>query len=140
MRVDAKSSFFADVICRDTSSHSYYSSYRLTPLGIPPSWDSNWHTRNSGGLSFTTIYGTHSGLYAIVLTPTSDLYRQISAVLSTLIHNKNSPTWSSLALLAGVSRKKVRRDSSWRGLIYLLLYVGHCCIAWRIQKAYSGRE
>jgi len=33
----------------------------------------------------------HSGLYALVLTSTSELYRKISAVLSTLIHSKHGP-------------------------------------------------
>jgi len=33
----------------------------------------------------------HSGLYSIILAPTRELCRQISAVLSALIHYKNGP-------------------------------------------------
>jgi len=48
----------------------------------------------------------HSGLYAIVLTPTGELYREIWAVLFTLIHGKHRPHWIfPVTVSSGANRK-----------------------------------
>jgi len=48
----------------------------------------------------------HSGIYAIVRAPTRELCRQISAVLSTLIHYKNGPHRIVPGVVSGSEKNK----------------------------------
>ena len=57
----------------------------------------------------------HSGHYSIVRTPTRELCRQISAILSTLIHCKNGPHRIAPGAVSGGEKKRSGLDWSKEG-------------------------
>lgn len=66
----------------------------------------------------------HSGLYAIVLAPTRELCRQISTVLSTLIHCKNGPHWIVPGAVSGGEKKKSEKARLRKGINILVATPG----------------
>lgn len=66
----------------------------------------------------------HSGLYAIVLAPTRELCRQISTVLSTLIHCKNGPHWIVPSSVSGGEKKKSEKARLRKGVNILVATPG----------------
>ncbi|RPA90231.1 DEAD-domain-containing protein [Choiromyces venosus 120613-1] len=66
----------------------------------------------------------HSGLYAIILAPTRELCRQISTVLSTLIHCKNGPHWIVPGAVSGGEKKKSEKARLRKGLNILVATPG----------------
>ncbi|PWW80004.1 DEAD-domain-containing protein, partial [Tuber magnatum] len=66
----------------------------------------------------------HSGLYAIILAPTRELCRQISTVLSTLIHCKNGPHWIVPGAVSGGEKKKSEKARLRKGINILVATPG----------------
>lgn len=66
----------------------------------------------------------HSGLYAIILAPTRELSRQISAVMSTLIHCKNGPHWIVPGSVIGGEKKKSEKARLRKGINILVATPG----------------